>query len=234
MYTPPTGNQPPYNNQPQYGTPGGYVPPGQQQPKSGGCWLWGGLGCLIMFLIFGTVVGISTYKLAHSPSGKSFFGGMSSAMSSASKMGESMTKGKALNSALLRYKEDNGSYPARLSDLVPKYLPDTSALHLDSDTNPDPSHISFDYKQPSASAPGDTSLFSFHNPMDMSMMGMQQKIDQKVTFTIDGNQMIDSTTTMTTTDGKTVTTTSHMDMSTGKTTTSTSGMPVSAPSPISP
>jgi type II secretory pathway pseudopilin PulG len=159
------------------------------------------LGCLIVFALFAAGLGALYYKNRAS---------IGSVMQSANQMVGTAQKAQMVRTALAKYKSDTGHYPASLTDLVPQYLPNADALHTPADPNPDPTHVSFDYTQPSGTAPGSTPLLSYHSYMSMNVAGMTQKIDTKTTFTIDGQMNEDQTQTVTTPDGKTTTTTTHM------------------------
>jgi hypothetical protein len=211
MYPPPTGgNQPPYNNQPQFNNqpqnvpPGGYINPNQKRPGAGGCWLWGGLGCLGIFLIVAAVIAYSTYSLVHGKFG-----------TSVTSMASTTIKAKKVEDAINQYKRDTGHYPDNLTDLIPKYLPNQSALHGDSDPNPDPNHVTFEYTKPADNASGKTVMLSYHTPMDMNIMGAKAHIDTKINYNVDGSESRDATQTTTTADGKSSTTTTHTDVPSG-------------------
>jgi hypothetical protein len=214
MY-PPQGNQPP-SNQPPYGAPpAGYVPPNQRQPSKGGCWMWGGIGCLVLIILVIAAGAIGFYQLKHSKQGQAMMGGFNSAMNTGQEIADNAAKMKLIHDALVKYKTDNGNYPASLTDLVPKYLVAVSALHTSSDPNTDPNHVSFTYTQPPADASGETPLVSSHVVTTMNIMGSTAKIDDKMTYMVNGRMAQDQTTTSTTPDGKTSTSTTHSETGTG-------------------
>lgn len=162
--------------------------------------MWGGLGCLLFIIVIGAAIGIGYYKMR---------GTFGSVMASAGQMEQTQQKAIAVQTALAKYKSDTGHYPPTLSALIPQYLPGPDSLHTPSDPNTDPSHVSFEYKQPADNAPGSSPLLSFHTYMNMDMAGTKEKMDTKTTYMIDGEMSQDMTQTITTPDGKTATTTSH-------------------------
>ncbi len=119
-------------------------PEGTQQKKSGGggCLKVAGIGCgiLILIAIIGGVVGWSL--LMKNPTSRRIYQQFQSMGVCAANMG---LVGKALN----QYSADhNGRYPARLSDLYPKYITDRSKLVC-----PSAGSAPFEYRQPAPSDP---------------------------------------------------------------------------------
>ncbi len=143
---------------------GGFVPPGggayadgtSQPRRRPGCWVWGFFSCLTLALIFGAFFAIAAFKVAKSGFGKQLFSQAFKAQDCQQKVGQ-------VRSAIVRYHEHTGRFPATLNALAPVYI-DATTLHCAMDSNPDPTHPTFAYRQPPAgtsdSAP--VPILSFH------------------------------------------------------------------------
>ena len=137
--------------------PGGSYTNGEQPPRrKPGCWLWGGLSCLTLVLIFAALVAIGGYKFLKSGLGKQVF-------SQAFKAQDCQVKMTQVRSAVVRYHEHTGQYPSTLAVLAPTYI-DATALHCAMDKSPDPTHPTFAYRKPQAGTPESAAvpLLSFH------------------------------------------------------------------------
>ncbi len=128
---------------------GGFVPVGGSSTDGGqpprrrpGCWLWGGLSCLTLVLIFAAFFAIGAYKVAKSGFGKQL-------LSQAFKAQDCQQKIAQVRGAIVRYHEHTGQYPTTLAALAPTYI-DATALHCTMDKSSDPTHPSFAYRQPPA------------------------------------------------------------------------------------
>jgi len=67
------------------------------------------------------------------------------------KAGLTVTQGVAIQQGIVKYKTENGNYPANLAALTPKYVP-MSMMHSSFDKSTDPNHISWQYIRPTASS----------------------------------------------------------------------------------
>ncbi|BDI32996.1 hypothetical protein CCAX7_50470 [Capsulimonas corticalis] len=116
--------------------------PPPSKSNSSGCWKIGGIGCAVVLLlgVVGSVWIFNTFK-----------GVLQSTVGTTQ-------NGLKIRRAVIDYHDKKGSYPAKLADLVPDYLPSPTILHDASDTNPDPSHISWTYHRPTEGAPPKTPL----------------------------------------------------------------------------
>ena len=174
--------------------------------------MWGGLGCLILILIVVGLAGYGFYKFKTSKTGSAVLGSMGSVMSSAQNMTASATQARTVVTSLQKYKADNGSYPAQLTDLIPKYLPDTTSLHQPSDPVTDPSHDSYIYKKPSASAAPTDPLISYHSVMTVNMGTGSDILYTKATIAINGQTSEDQEQDITGPDGKVIKSRTHIDL----------------------
>ncbi len=143
-----------YPNPQQY-PPGGPPQYGYQAPppkKSGpGCWLWVPLGCFGVVLIGGLLGYFAIRSVTTGPAGKSFSQAFGGAMQGGMEIAEASKDLRLINTAVNSYQRDHGAYPVRLGQLVPNYLPNSAVLHNSADPNPNPSHVSYTYVQPTSS-----------------------------------------------------------------------------------
>ena len=171
---------------------GGFVPVGGSSMDSGngsgqpprrrpGCWLWGGLSCLTLVLIFAAFIAIGAYKVAKSGFGKQL-------LSQAFKAQDCQQKITQVRGAIVRYHEHTGHYPATLAALAPTYI-DATALHCTMDKSSDPTHPTFAYRQPPAATSENAAvpLLSFHFITKLPGQGsMTQVMDIEYVELLDG------------------------------------------------
>lgn len=155
-----------------------YNPPQPPQQSSGsGCFKAAGITCgvlLILVIIGGFMVYNAVKKTISNPNsilGQSF------------KIGIDASNGVVIQQAIVKYKNDNGKYPPNLTALTPKYL-DPSKLHAGNDPNPDPSHVSWTYTRPDASATAETPLLSLPITMEGKPLKFVIKLDGSSTTTV--------------------------------------------------
>jgi len=105
------------------GMQGGYPSAPMKRQGNGGLLLWSLVGCGVIALLVVVIGGVLLSKtLKGSPGAK----GMMNVLSSMEPAGQSMQK---VEVALEDYRKDhNGKYPAKLDELVPKYVSDKSAF----------------------------------------------------------------------------------------------------------
>ena len=148
--------------------PGQYVqsPPPPPAKKGPSCWLIGGLGCLVVFIIVAILFGIGAYKLATNPKVGGMFGKAMQYGINVSATEKSMMD---IQQGMVKYKAKNGSYPKSLSDLAPDYLAAASDLHSPLDVNTDPTHVSYTYVKPAATAPPTTEFIDIKYTIDIGV-----------------------------------------------------------------
>jgi hypothetical protein len=135
-------------------------PPPPPRSSSDGCWKWGaitcgGLGCLGVIAIVAMVAFVM-----RSPEFKK----MMSTMQKATVVQRDMVTVKR---ALDQYKADKGKYPAKLKELVPKYLPNEGSLHL----SEEPTGPEFVYTQPPKDAPASAIILQYDLPSPVPTAG---------------------------------------------------------------
>ncbi|HZO88214.1 MAG TPA: type II secretion system protein [Chthonomonadaceae bacterium] len=139
------------------GVPGGGYPTPVRRSGSS-CLTWGLAGCGVLVLIIGIAFAIAVYRFWRSPTAKRFQAAYTEAASCADNL-------EAIRMALNKYTTDHkGKYPPALADLVPKYLPDKSALTCGAaapggTAGSVPMHL--EYRPPKPDAPPDTPVVSF-------------------------------------------------------------------------
>lgn len=136
--------------------PGYGGPP--RRSGSGGCLVWGLVGCGVLVLVTAIVVTVVGYRFAKSPEFQKMVSNFQSSQSCSHNLVDIRD---GLDKYLAAHK---GKYPANLSDLVPKYLPDKSDLTCGgtgaaSGETPPP----LEYTPPKPDAPGDTPVVSYYS-----------------------------------------------------------------------
>lgn len=129
------------------------LPPAPPPRAGGDPWKWaaitcGGLGCLVVVGLIALFV-----IVLNSPQTRQFLTAIGNADRVARDMG---IVGKAID----QYAKDKKRYPAKLTDLIPNYLPDTQSLRSSVDPNGPP----FLYTPPPKNAPSDTVLLQYNLP----------------------------------------------------------------------
>lgn len=171
------------------GTPAPYAgPPAGPAPRRTGnsCWLVGILTCFVVFVIAAILIGLSIYGLSRTKSGKTLARGFGQAMHTAEEAGLCTQKLLAIHSAIVRYHDHTGSYPASLSSLVPDYLPGQDPLHC-SMTGGDPSKPTFEYIRPGSNARPDDPLVRFKAAIRLAIGNQTQVSETTCTVSIAGH-----------------------------------------------
>ena len=130
------------------------MPPPMREKRSGpnGCLIGGLAGCGILLIVL-VVVGMAGINAA-----KSGKGGIGKMVTNIMAGEEYVPKMRKVSAALDQYKDDHdGKYPASLSALVPKYMPDKASY------TPDSSETNLDYTPPKPDAKPDTAILSVTN-----------------------------------------------------------------------
>lgn len=159
------------------GQPFGAPPPLPIRPqRSAGtnCLIAGGVGCAILILISIIMVAVVFSKAPHLMSTFSTLGNGSVACK------QKLTE---IDVALTRYEEKHsGKYPAKLSELVPDYLPDSSALtYQASPTSPKQTVV---YTPVSKGQTGDVVVAKYLvGTIDLTAIGQKQEIFECLTNT---------------------------------------------------
>lgn len=148
-----------------YGYPAGMPPPMPVRRSSGtNCLIAGLIGCGVLVIL----VVISFYII-----GKKFGGFIQNSVSSQRDCAQSLV---GIRTALRDYQtKHNGKYPAKLSDLVPDYLSDRSALTCNGDPATETT-----YTPPKQDAPEETAVVSFTGPESTMMEVGQSQLSQRV------------------------------------------------------
>lgn len=152
--------------------------PPPAKSNSGGCWKAVGIGCGVIVLlgVIGTIIAVQKFKQVMSdPKNKGLMGSIVGA-------GKTAGQGVQIQQAIVAYHDKAGSYPAKLTNLVPTYLPSTSDLHAPTDANPDPKHISWTYLRPTAGESPKSPLIK--TPMVIEFGG--QKSQSDIVINLDG------------------------------------------------
>ncbi len=172
------------------GQPFGAPPPLPIRPqRSAGtnCLIAGGVGCAILILIMIIVTVVALSKTPH-------------LMSTFSNLGNGTVACKQklteIDVALTRYEQKhNGKYPAKLSELVPDYLPDSSALTYQA--SPSTPKQTVVYSPPSKGQTGQVVVAKYLvGTIDLSALGQKQEIFECLTnsHTIVQQQVVDTQT----------------------------------------
>ena len=155
------------------------------------CWLVGGLTCVGLVIIGAIAIFAGFYSLFRGPLKGAIQSGAAAQMCKQHML--------QIQQAVDRYHTHTGTYPDALTDLVPTYLPDRSVLHCSMDTNPDPSHVTYEYSKPTETTPGTAPLLTLHWNMSIKMMGTSQTVGETEIVTVNGEQEHSQTQNMVTT-----------------------------------
>jgi hypothetical protein len=155
--------------------------------KSGpsGCMVWGLVGCGALALIFAIGIGVAAYRFSKDPAMRNMISNIQSVRDCAGNL-------VTLQSALEKYKAAHqGKYPAALSALVPKYLPDKADLTCGGGTaaTGGSQESKAEYTPPGPGAPPDTPVVSFGGK-EAVILG--QKSFQYVRLLKDGRIVMDT------------------------------------------
>jgi hypothetical protein len=151
QYQPPQYQPPQYPSQPPtYG----YPPPKKSSP-----WMWIGITCgAVALLGILCIVGFTIYAMK-SPQTRQI---IDQSMAAGQRMPIIQQRLEAVGQALVKYaKANNGEYPAKLDELVPKYMGNKSELTYPTDSGDQP----FIYTKPKATDPGTTCVIEVSIPM---------------------------------------------------------------------
>jgi hypothetical protein len=167
------------------------MPPAEKKGPS--CWAVGGIGCVVVILIFVILGFVAFQKIMHSKEGKDLIGTMQNAMQGAKEAVACEQKLQQIDGALVRYHEKNGSYPSSLSYLIPAYLPDPSVLKCDL-PDADPTKSPFVYTKPTSSSSSTDKLVNFVWADKISMGGQTTTMRTDYYFTVGGKEMVQQAT----------------------------------------
>jgi len=121
-------------------------PPPMPQRSNDSCFKWGALGCggcLVLAVLFGVFIWFTAGK---------FIGG---AMKDSMQVSKDMHN---LRQQIMKYKDDNGKYPDKLEDLVPRYVTSPSRLKLSTH----PEGPEYTYHKPGPDAQPDDVLLEYN------------------------------------------------------------------------
>jgi hypothetical protein len=134
----------------------GYMP--ARRSGTSGCVTWGLVGCGVLVLICAVLFAVGIYRFNKVGGFK-----MVTNIMSAQSCGRNLAE---LRVGLEKYTAAHkGKYPPSLSDLVPKYLPDKSALTCGGTSagNETSAPLTMEYTPPKPNAPSDTPVVSFRS-----------------------------------------------------------------------
>ncbi|HZP83877.1 MAG TPA: hypothetical protein VFB21_19715 [Chthonomonadaceae bacterium] len=154
--------------------------------KSGtsGCMVWGLVGCGALALIFAIGIGIAAYRFSKDPAMRNMISNIQSVRDCAGNL-------VSLQSALEKYTAAHGGkYPATLSELVPKYLPDKAALTCGgAGSAAGGQGMEVEYARPGPDTPPETPVISFRG-REAALLG--QRTMQYVRLLKDGRIVMDT------------------------------------------
>lgn len=136
------------------GVQSGFGPPPPPAPRSGNssCLSWGLGGCGLVVILVSILGAVMFNRFAKDKGAQQFFNSMQSAQSCVGNL-------NMLRAALQNYQADHkGKYPATLSTLIPKYLPNSSALTCGTANT-----MTLEYTPPRLNAPSDSPVVSFRS-----------------------------------------------------------------------
>jgi len=136
-------------------------PPVPDSPSRGGpnCWLIGGAGCLVTIALLMVLFFVGVRQMMNTKEGKQVMTGIQTAIKAIPAEKACESKLTEVHEAITRYRAKNGKYPPTIAALSPDYLPDPTTCHCSLDSNPAPTHPTFEYTPPTpASKPADKVL----------------------------------------------------------------------------
>jgi hypothetical protein len=151
------------------------MPPPPAPSNSGNsCWKWGAIGCggLGCLGIIGMIA--LFYTVSKSPIFKE-------AMVAAQKSQLAMRDMQTLKTDINQYTKDKNKYPDKLTDLIPKYLPNERMLHVGGDLA-EPSYV---YSKPPKDAPHSFVILQVDLPspmpsLDKSPWSIRMQLDGSI------------------------------------------------------
>ena len=126
-------------------------PPPPRSSGGDGCWKWGAIGCgmgCLSLVILGAVLLYMFMPL------------MNTSTRIEADLSVLRQEIQAVGQAINRYREANGSFPATLNALVPKFLSSTDSLK----SSQHPTGPAFKYTRPTASSPQDVAILEYAMP----------------------------------------------------------------------
>lgn len=151
------------------GTQGGFDLSGIPQPgkpRRSNPWLWGLIGCGGLLVVGILCIGILFRSISGNPEFKKVISGAVSASSCSQSL-------VSLRASLQSYRNDHdGKYPAKLADLVPKYVRDEAALGCPATGGNLP--LPIEYTRPASDAPSDAVVLSVQGGESAVLASSQQ------------------------------------------------------------
>lgn len=164
-----------------------YPPSYSRPPRQGpNCWAVGAIGCLVLIIAIGvaTFVGIAAFMKSNT--GKEFVSSMNTGIKSEVTASACVPDLRDIGAAINRYHEANGKYPPNLKALDPKYLSPGTSLHCGTDTNDDPSHVTYEYIKPTESTPRNAPVVRYSWKLTMTFGGVTQTETSTEQIALDG------------------------------------------------
>ena len=158
------------------------IPPNRPPSNSnGGCLKAFGITCGVLLVLAVVGVFFAARFVKNSMADKhGLFGQIAG-------IGMTAANGAQIRKAVVDYHAKHGRYPNALTDLVSDGLIESTLLHSDMDTDPNPRHVSWRYTKPAEGAPGSTPILKFHFRINVPTNTNQPAPESDVVINLDGS-----------------------------------------------